>query len=143
MLVTAKKTDKGLAIKKQLAAALNDSQVFSGSSDAMAELGDDIDDIPIPKPSFDTGDDAEAKKEETKEADKEEQEEITAEDIKLAILAKSPDGTITGYSEFKDGDKLESIAGFRDGDVLAFVVDPEAEFEIAVMADDPAEEDLM
>lgn len=143
MLVTAKKTDKALTIKKQLAVALNDSQVFSGSGDDMAELGDDIDDIPIPKPSFDTGDDAEDKKEEAKEGDKDEQEEITAEDIKLGIPAKSTDGTITGYSEFKDGDKLESIAGFRDGDVLAFVVDPEAEFEIAIMADDPAEEDLM
>lgn len=145
MLVYAKKTEKGLAIKKKLVEALNESKVFSNDENGTATIEDDLDEIPIPKSSFDT-DDIPIPKSSFDTGDvkievKNEPEELLATDIRLGIPIKSGDGTITGYAEFSNQDKLESISGLRDGDVLAFATGPEEEFEIAIMTDDDGEEE--
>lgn len=152
VLVYAKKSDTALDIKTKLAKALNDSKVFSGDSNGITTIEDDLDDIEIPKPSFDTDDIPVPKPSFATNDDKDtenppsdnaetEPEEILVEDIRLAIPTKAADGAITGYTEFSDKEKLAGITGFRDRDVLAFVVSPEDEFEITVMLDDEGDEE--
>lgn len=150
VLVYAKKTDKVLAIKTKLVEALNKSNVLSNAvNKATTTIEDDEidipkpsfetdDEIPIPKPSLDTADDTSGPGEEPNA----ETEELSVQDIKLGRPVKSAgDGIITGYIEISDKEKLESIPGLKDGDVLAFVASPDAEFDISVMTEDDGDEE--
>lgn len=152
VLLYAKKSEKFKVLKEKLAEILNESNVFTEEGGDILEA--DEDEIPIPKSSFataDDGDDVDIPKQsfetatedtakETAGANGLKQDPVTAADIRLALPTKGNDGTYTFFAEVKDEDKLDSVAGLKDGDDIAFAVD-EDEFEITAMKDEEEEDE--
>lgn len=152
VLVYAKKSETFLGLKKKLAEALNESGVLeSGDQGGVLEDDDgDIvipkpafatggDDIEIPTPGFDTGDKKNDSADKTEGQETERPEDVTASDIKLALPTRANDGTYSFFAQVKDTDKLDTIAGLKEGDTIAFALDDD-EFEIAVMNDEEEDE---